>query len=647
MHACTQMEGGGDDDMDDAGLLPTEAHKSAIVPKEAELAERFGQLALETAATRPSSQGDYPEEVEDGHELRTICTGEITKMIGVDRADLSQCAPHASGLDEKFGCEIFGYDTTETNHMACVTLLIRADEGVEIPGGTTGVYGMKCLGVLQHEGEINIAALWEVVSNRVACVVAIYPTKGVDAACMKAQNEWLQQQRVTYGAEDAGKTEEEDAEGGMRMAEATWAEAPKPRPKGWRLTLTLRVLGKGFPSDPVEQHAEMLRLQEEITSALWNQMRIEAWQKEPIDPMSLTHLTPNAVDAVQFHLGTMNRWEDAMPIRATKCGEVPSIKNDPAEMGVWLDVKIRQQPGAEPTLMRLKVEGGRDAQVEIERAHLCGANLVEDHAPLAPCPGRMYNEMLRNMKSTDGSRMMFCEFYERTCDEADADGGPGDSTTVCPLMVAYTVMRYHQGSEAGTWRRCAHGKGCSQNLMCGGLAPDISKVVTKEMAQRLQHTYEINRDVSLRAAQARIKKAEDARRELLGGGVSKRVRTMSHGQPWRGGKGGSPASGKGNAWGKSPAGKGGSSGKGSNGGKGHGGGRTWAAAWDAPSPPSKGGENAKRGEAPGSSSSSARTGLEERLGTQPVETQMKDAEGSASEEEGEIGKEKNDVSYVW
>ena len=121
---------------------------------------------------------------------------------------------------------------------------------------------------------------------------------------------------------------------------------------------------------------------------------------------------------------------------------------------------------------------------------------------------------------------------------------------------------------------------------------------------------------------------------------------MVHGRPWKGGKGGSPASGKGNAWGKSPAGKGGSSGKGSNGGKGHGGGRTWAAAWDAPSPPSKGGENAKRGEAPGSSSS-ARTGLEERLGTQTVETQMKDAEGSASEEEGEIGKAKNDVSYVW
>ena len=257
--------------------------------------------------------------------------------------------------------------------------------------------------------------------------MAIYPTKGVDAACMEAQNGWLQQQRVTYGAEDAKKTEEEDAEGGMRMAEAAWAE----RPKGWRLTLTLRVLGKGFPSDPVEQHAEMLRLQEEIVNALWNQMRIEAWQKEPIDPMSLTHLTPNAVDAVQFHLGTMNRWEDAMPIRATKCGDVPSVKNDPNERGVWLEVKIRQQPGAEPTLMRLKVEGGRDAQVEIERAHLCGANLVEDHAPLAPCPGRMYSEILGKMNAGDGSKMMFREFYERTCDEADADGGPGGSTTVC------------------------------------------------------------------------------------------------------------------------------------------------------------------------------------------------------------------------
>ena len=137
--------------------------------------------------------------------------------------------------------------------------------------------------------------------------------------------------------------------------------------------------------------------------------------------------------------------------------------------------------------------------------------------PPAPSPGRMYSEMLGKMKASDGSRMMFREFYERTCDEADADGGPGGSTTVCPLMVAYTVMRYHQGAGAGTWRRCQHGKGCSQNLMCGGLAPDIGKVVTKEMAQRLQHTYEINRDVSLRAAQARIKKAEEVRRELLGG----------------------------------------------------------------------------------------------------------------------------------
>ena len=208
----------------------------------------------------------------------------------------------------------------------------------------------------------------------------------------------------------------------------------------------------------------------------------------------------------------------------------------------------------------------------------------------------------------------------------------------------YTVMRYHQGAGAGTWRRCQHGKGCSQNLMCGGLAPDIDKVVTKEMAQRLQHTYEINQEVSLRAAQARIKKAEADRREKLGGGVSKTVRTMVHGRPWKGGKGGSPAWGKGNAWGKSPTGKGGSGGKGSNGGKGHGGGRAWAAAWDAPSPPDKGSANAKRSEASGSGSS-ARAGLEERLGPKTVETQMKDAEESASEEEdGEISQTKDGVA---
>ena len=619
--ACEQMD---DADVDD--MLGSLEQNAAIVPAEAELADRFGTLAIETAATRPTAPGEYPEEAEDGHELRTISVGEITKMIGIERADLTQCAPHASGLDEEYGCDIFGYNTTATNRAACVTLLVRAEEGIEIPGGTEGVYGMKCLGVLEHEGEINIAALWEVVSNRVACVMAIYPTRGVDAACMDAQAEWLQQQRVTYGTGDeGGQAEEDDAGGGLQMAEASQAEAPKPRPKGWRLTVTLRELGKGFPSDTNEQHAEMLRLQDEITAALWKQMRIEAWQKDQIEPRSLSHLTPNALNAVTFHLGSMNRWEAAMPIRATKCGDVPSVRNDPNEMGVWLDVKLRKQPDAEPTTMRLKVTGGDDAQVEIERAHLCAGNLVEDHAPLQPCPGRMFVDMLGRMKASDGSRMMFREFYERTCDEADADGGPGGSTKVCPMAVAYTVAKFHKAPGAGTWRQCPRGRGCSQNLMCGGLVPDIANVVTEGMAQRLLHTYEINQYQANQKAMALVQRSEAIRRAALGGGIAK-TRTVARGKgnAWgkRPEKGG--GSGKGNAWGKRPEKGGGSGGKG----------RTWAAAWDAPSPPNKDSASAERSKTTTSGSSSARTGLEARLG--PDDEKMGDGDEESEEEDGEV-----------
>lgn len=104
---------------------------------------------------------------------------------------------------------------------------------------------------------------------------------------------------------------------------------------------------------------------------------------------------------------------------------------------------------------------------------------------------------------------------------------------------------------------------------------------------------------------------------------------MVRGRPGSGGKG--RAWGKGNAWGKSPAWNGGS------GGKGHGAGRAWATAWDAPSPPEKGNTGAKRDEASGSGSS-ARAGLEERLGTETGDEQMSDGAGESGseEEDGEV-----------
>ena len=50
--------------------------------EEAEIVERFGQLAMEIIATRPGDDNDeYPEEVADSHELRTMCVGEMTKAI--------------------------------------------------------------------------------------------------------------------------------------------------------------------------------------------------------------------------------------------------------------------------------------------------------------------------------------------------------------------------------------------------------------------------------------------------------------------------------------------------------------------------------------------------------------------------------------
>jgi hypothetical protein len=392
-------------------------------------------------------------------------------------------------------------------------------------------YEVTCQQVLEYSGAINIAAVWEMRTRRVACIVVVYPTMGVDEQCIQKLKEWVPQQRTTFGSGSGEMEEDAPEEGTLGIAQASYEGVPRARPKGWPLHIILRVLGPGFPTDPQEQDKEILRLQDSTIEGL-GELGIVAWARDKADKMSMTPLMQNALDATQFHLGTEEKFEAALPIKATRCGEMPSVRRDAEEMGVWLNVSLLPAGGGTPVMTRLKISGGWDAQVEMRYAHACMGRLVRDHSPRDPCPGRMYGRVEAKMREHDGSKAVFRDLIQRLCEECETDGGPG-AQTVCPMAVAYTANRYFEQPGQGTWRPCGDGNGCEGRLMCGGLIPAIDRVVTPEIKAQLVTVYEENVKRVHAAALRRKEADEAAARVALGSGVAATVQPACA-LSWRG-----------------------------------------------------------------------------------------------------------------